>query len=354
MRTPRAVVLLLVALTLAVVFIFAFSAIPLENSALALDWSVFWQATHAFKLDYSSGLVFTPPWGLVMLWPISWLPLTAGWGLLSLASLGVLVASASYSSLGRQRLLVALLLGLSYPAIRQIADGNIELLVIAGSLLLLCALPRQRPWLFAFGFLLCSAKIQESWLLLASAAWLAWRQWPRRYFWRMSAAVALPVVLLLGWRGAAWLQAMQQFPFAGTPIDASLQAVAGRAGLPSGALEMWVGVGLCALWVMRHASRNNLQPLSAGALLAAGLLLAPYAASNSVLTPLALAGSALLVARPVVGLLVFAAAYVPYLLMGNVEWRLMHESDYWAAVLLLILGLSLIVMRVTRDVSANR
>src|SRR5690606_29129905 len=106
----------------AALFVFAFSTLPIQNSALAIDWKVFWQATHPFQLDYSSQLVFTPPWGLVLLWPFSWLPLAAGWGLLGFASLCTLAASAYSGTANRRSLLAALLLCLSYPAVRQLAD----------------------------------------------------------------------------------------------------------------------------------------------------------------------------------------------------------------------------------------
>lgn len=257
-------------------------------------------------------------------------------GLLALVILLALAAAALHAG-GSRPLLAVVLVCTAYPAIRQLVDGNIEFLVIGGALLLLWALPRQHTAAFALGVLMCSAKFQESWLLLGAQGLAAWQRWPRPQFVRMLTWVAMPALALLAWRGPEWLAALRQFPFAGTQIDASLQAVTARLGLP-----VWVyvllmaGVGLASVAMLRR-SQSQVGQLQAGGLLAAGLLLAPYAASNSVLSPLALAGSALLVASPALGALLFALASIPYLLMGNLAWRLHSESDYWAFVLLLIL-----------------
>lgn len=329
----------------AFLFVLVFELLPIERSDLAIDWKIFWDTTRGFQLDYAGQLAFTPPWAMALLWPFTALPLTASWALWSFALLAVLLAAASAGSTRRQRAAAVLLLCTSYPAVRQLVDGNIELLIIAGALLIVWALPRWQSLALAAGLLLASAKIQESWLLLAVACGLAYVQWGFRPALKAYALAAVPVAASLLWRGADWWAALQRFPFAGSSIDASLRATFARLGLPdwlfiAGWLAMFVGM----LWALRRRGLA-LGRLEAGALVAAGLLLAPYAASNSVLTPLALAAPALLARKPWLGAGLFLLADLPYLLLGDVAWRFNAESNYWTGFLVLLLGISLWEMR---------
>lgn len=324
----------------AALLVFAFSTLPVENSALAIDWKQIWAGTHNFSANYTTTELRTPPWALPALWPLTLLPLDLGWAAMALVTLAALTFSVPRT---RRWALGVLLLCSSYPALRQLADGNLEALVIAGVLLLLAASRRHNPWLLAAGLLLATAKIQATWLFLLVLGLHTVRTWPRRQLVAAVAITSAAALPLLGWKGSEWWLAMRTFPWAGTLIDSSLAAVSGRHA--AWLVWLWpliLGATLFALWRSGAFTAAAPTQLQAGALAAAGLLLAPYAASNSVLTPLALAGSALLTARPALGVLLFAAANVPYAMMGNLEWRLAHESDYWSAVLGLILLLSLL------------
>jgi hypothetical protein len=226
--------------------------------------------------------------------------------------------------------------------VRQLVDGNIELLIIAGALLIVWALPRRQPLAFAAGVLLSSAKLQESWLLLIAAGGLAYMQWGSRAALKAYALAAVPVFAALLWRGADWWAALQRFPFAGTSIDASLRATFARLGLPDWLfIASWLA-GLAATLLVLRRRGGALGRPEAGALVAAGLLLAPYAASNSVLTPLTLAAPALFARRLWLGAGLFVLADLPYLLLGDVAWRFNAESNYWTGFLVLLLwGISL-------------
>jgi hypothetical protein len=218
-----------------------------------------------------------------------------------------------------------LLLCSAYPAVRQLVDGNLEAFVIAGALLLVWAVARRSAAGFALGVLLASSKLQASWLLLAFAGVAIYVQWPRREFWKALLFSAAPIAILLAWRGQDWLDALARFPFRGSALDASLLAT----GLPM-ALIVVNGLGLLAAtgWALARTGLR-LGREQAGLLTAAGLLLAPYAASNSVLTPLALAAPALLARRPWLGVLIFLLADLPYLYLGDAAWRTSTESMYW-------------------------
>jgi hypothetical protein len=277
---------------------------------------------------------------MVLLWPITTIPLAVSWALWSFALLAVLLAAASVGSARRQRAAAILLLCTSYPAVRQLIDGNIELLIIAGALLIVWALPRRQPLAFAAGVLLAAAKVQESWLLLIAAGGLAYVQWGFRAALKAYALAAVPVLAALLWRGADWWAALQRFPFAGTSIDASFRATSARNSLPEWLfIASWLAVLAATLLVLRRG--GVLGRAEAGALVVAGLLLAPYAASNSVLTPLALAAPSLFVRRPWLGAGLFALADLPYLLLGDVAWRFNAESNYWTLFLLVLLAASL-------------
>jgi hypothetical protein len=336
----KALALALLALG-AFLFVLVFALLPIERSDLAIDWKIFWDTTRGFQLNYSGQLAFTPPWAMALLWPFTTLPLSASWALWSFALLAVLLAAASVSSVRSQRA-AAILLCTSYPAVRQLVDGNIELLIIAGALLIVWALPRRQPLAFAAGVLLTSAKIQESWLLLAVACSLAYVQWGLRSALKAYALAAVPVAASLLWRGADWWAALQRFPFAGTSIDASLRATFARLGLPDWLfIASWLA-GLAATLLVLRRRGGALGRPEAGALVAAGLLLAPYAASNSVLTPLTLAAPALFARRLWLGAGLFVLADLPYLLLGDVAWRFNAESNYWTGFLVLLLwGISL-------------
>lgn len=323
-------------LTAAFLVVWAFSRLPVGRGDLAIDWKVFWFATQNFSANYSGYLVFSPPWTLVLLWPLTWIPLQLGWGISAFLTLLVLVLAASHEGAGIRNLIAILLLCTSYPAVRQLVDGNLEAIVIGGVLLILWAAAHRSAWVFALGMLLAASKIQASWLLLAFAALWIWRNWPRREFWRAAAFVAIPVVATLAWRGADWLEALGRFPFRGTPLDASLLATGARLGVPI------IAIGLVMLAVLvgtAWALRKNdwrLGRLQAGLLVSVSLLLAPYAASNSVLTPLALGATTLYTRKPWLGLFFFFFANVMYLFVGDAIWRQFYEATYWAAVLLLL------------------
>lgn len=69
-----------VILLLATIFIWFFS-LELGVPGFALDWQMFWAATHEFDIDYSVGWIFNPPWALALLWPISLFSLETSLGL---------------------------------------------------------------------------------------------------------------------------------------------------------------------------------------------------------------------------------------------------------------------------------
>jgi hypothetical protein len=274
---------------LSVLFVVAFEYIPLENSTLAFDWRSLWVGLEHGDLKYHSGSgVRNPPWSMLFVLPLGLLSFRAGWALLSLLTLLILVLSVPRG--GHKGLwgLSAILLLTSYPAIRHTADGNFEGLVIAGLLLVLAGYHREQPFLLAIGSLMASAKVQEVWLFFPILALYLLTTWPVRR-WLVTATIVTVVVgASLLWRGADWWAAMTGIPQFYSVVNASLGAVLSRLGSPTWLTYLlWAGM-LTATLFLSLLDRPALSREKSGLLLAASLLLAPYAAGNSLLTVLAI------------------------------------------------------------------
>lgn len=123
----------LLLILLAVLFIGGFERLGNQHPELAVDWKMFWQATQGFQINYIPW-IFNPPWSLALLWPISSLPLYQSWGLLVFVTLLVVVALMPRQARLWQELFWLLLALSSYTFVRQIFEGNIEILVLMGFL----------------------------------------------------------------------------------------------------------------------------------------------------------------------------------------------------------------------------
>jgi hypothetical protein len=318
----------------AALFAWVLSFLPIQEAGLGIDWRVFWEATHGLRADYSSGLLFSPPWILPLLWPLTLFPFVTSWALAAFALLVTLILSVPAQRSRPRWAIGVLLLCLSYPALRQFADGNLEFLLIAGSLLVLWALPRKQLWPLAFGILLLSSKAQATWLFLLFLGLQAWKTLSRRDLLFLVAALSGVILPTLALRGREWLAALAGFPFTGSAIDSSLKATVGRLGAPP--LAFWLLAVLILLSTMSVLRRSpGLTRSHAALLLTASLLLAPYAASNSVLTPLAIGVIPLFQKRPWLGILLLGLFYLPYAVLGHTDLRTAWEASYWTVVLLL-------------------
>lgn len=326
----------------AALFAWAFSRLAISDSGLAIDWKQIWGATHKLRADYANSELRTPPWLLPLIWPLTSFELAPSWGLAAFATLSILVLSVPRRTGRGQWLLGAALLATAYPSLRQVVDGNLEALVIGGVLLILWAVKREHSLGLAAGALLAAAKIQESWLLFfVLALWLL-REWPLRKLLASTAwALALAAPWLL-WKGSEWLNAVLSFPWPGSAIDSSLRASLARLGIAATlSWALWALLLGLTLWALMRDGRK-MDRIRAGWLVASGLLLGPYAASNSVLTPLALGVIPLMQKRQALGLGLIALYNLPYLALSAPQLRAAWESGYWTGVLLISWGLSLL------------
>ncbi|MBN1439126.1 MAG: DUF2029 domain-containing protein [Anaerolineales bacterium] len=314
-----------------------FLHMPTEGTTLALDWISIRAGLEDWDLAYAveNGLRY-PPWSAALLLPLAQIPMGAGWGVIAFLTLAVLsLCLPGGTRPGRTRILAIFALALSYPALRTIADGNIEFLVLAGLVILERGLIGKKPVLAGVGLLLAATKVQETWILILALPLLAGKEWfPRRGAGALgtAAAVGLPA---MAWRGREWLLSIVTSPFRGSIMDSSLLATAQRLiGIPWAACLIWCGMAAATVFVCaRHLRGFSREAF--GFLLAASLLLAPYAAGNNVLIVYALGVVPMLVLRRGEGILLAALVNLPFLLIPFRELNYQCSASYWTLVLLL-------------------
>ncbi len=328
--------LVLVAAAVALLVWF-FQQFPIEGTSLAIDWKGLWKGLQANPPLYGNetGLRIAP-WDVVLVKPLGWLPFRASWGVLTLITLAILVVSVP-TRYGKKRFwLGCLLLVTSYPAMRHIADGNFEGLMIAGLLLAVYGYQAQKTWPLAAGLLLASAKVQEIWVLALVLGSYLLRTWPPRRLLALVGYLDVVMVPSLLWLGREWIIGASVIQEQGTLVDSSLFATMGRLGLP-----VWLRQGgwlvllaLIVLYAWRSGPTFSRQ--KAAALVAASLLLAPYAAGNSFLTVLAVGLLPLVMGRNVLAVSLMVLADLPYLAGHDLVYS--FSADYWTALLLLAAG----------------
>ena len=305
---------------LAVLILFAvfFEQIPTQNNTLAMDWKTYWRSIRGGDLQYWSadGLRF-PPWSLIPLLPLGLLPMQASWGILAGVGVLILVASVPRIKPKPYYWLSILLLVISFPSIRNIVDGNMENLVVGGVLLILYGYSSKHLSAVVIGILIATIKLQEVTLLLAVLALYVLLTWTPRNWLKLGLGLTGPIALSLLWRGQSWLVALFGFnyqKYTNSIIDISGSAALRRFGfIPSFVITLfWIailGITLFVAW----KSRTTFSREKAGMLIAGSLLVAPYAAGNSVLSVLAIGMIPLLQSNLLLGGFLLVLVNLPYL-----------------------------------------
>jgi hypothetical protein len=331
-----AIGLLLAAVGLLLYF---FQQFPIEGTSLAIDWKGLWAGLHADPPLYGNetGLRIAP-WDVLLVKPLGWLPFRASWGMLTLLTLAVLVASVPNMVSKKRRWLGILLLVTSFPSVRHIADGNFEGLVIAGLLLAVYGYQKQKIWPMAAGLLLATAKVQEAWILVPVLGLYLLRTWRRRQLWQLAGLLAVVVIPSLLWLGRQWMTGASSILERGSIVDSSLWATLTRLGWPVWAVAgAWLALAaLVVVYAWRSSPIFNRE--KAAALVAASLLLAPYAAGNSMLTVVAVGMIPLVIAGDPMVIVLLVLADLPYFASRDVLFN--WSASYWAVLLLLWFALA--------------
>lgn len=331
------------------VFVSFFRTLPIESTTLAIDWKTIWNSTHDGKVGFGNaqetiGGFYTPPWGVFFLLPFTLLPLRESWGLFSFVSLLILILSVPKKGADRLDFLGILLLVTSFPAIRSLADGNLECLVITGILLSRYALEKQNYPALTLGLLLSSVKFQETWLVLLFALISVVRKWSKGRLIKFYALLTLVVSVSMIFWGKQWLGSMiyveweGSFPKIefigemgkGSIIDISLTSSLVRLGMPRYAI--WMILFIIFAITFHQAYKTFSKPerdlrYFFTFLIASSTMLSPYVSGNGYFTLFAIGIFPLLRQNYKVGVLLSALAFVPYFVDRTLLYN--YQSYYW-------------------------
>ncbi|MFW5772768.1 MAG: glycosyltransferase 87 family protein, partial [Phototrophicaceae bacterium] len=270
------------------VFVLFFRSLPIEGTSLGID-RIFWAFDGGDIFYQGHDGLRNPPWSVLILIPTGFMDDRTAWGLLVFFTLAVQITSVPHTAHRWRYWLATLLVVVSFPSLRNIADANLEGLIVAGGVLAVAGYRLRHPWILAAGILLVTAKPQASILLVLVLGVYVLQTWPRRLWLKTGVLVLAVVIPTLIWRGQEWLAAVRGTYQAGSIIDVSLSAALDRIG----GVPVWLIVAVqiafaLATLVIAWRADRSLSREKAGMLVAAGLLLAPYAAGNSVVSVLAI------------------------------------------------------------------
>ncbi len=347
-RSPGIISIVFLALSIlfaATLFVVFFNLLPIENTSLAIDWKQLWYSIHDGQLRYHHTDVFTgpppdplliPPWDGLVILPLGFFPMRASWGLIVFFTTAALVASVPRTRKKWLYWVSNVLLVLSFPSLRHAADGNLEALIIGGVTLIAYAVRTKQPYALAAGILLAVTKPQEVVLLMVALGLYMLLVLPRPIFWKTLVGLAVVVIPTMLWLGRDWLGSMLTSWEQGSIMDASLAAAMNRTGFLPGAIQVVIWGGfLLANLVIIWMTRTEFSREKAGMLIAASLLVSPYAAGNNVLTVLAIGIIPFFQKNLRLGLLLIVLIDLSFL--ANANW----QAYYTTAVLLVYWGVLL-------------
>jgi len=334
-----------------VLFITAFRQLPIENTSLGLDWRTIWEGIQHGRVTFGNtengiGGMFTPPWGVLFLLPFGFLSFRDSWGIISLVTLISLVMSVPRLSNKKLDVMGTVLLILSFPALRNLADGNLEGLVVGGIILMLLGYNSSNPLVLSLGVLLATVKFQETWLLCLVAFYLIWRRWPTFHQGLVFTIIGVTVIFSVLLWGRDWVKAfvlntpnmggLSSAMGRGTLIDITASAALGRLGLPLWFISVtWIFLLGITLWLLRHhPPALSISWEYAAFLVAASMLLAPYVSGNSFLTIVAIGIIPLLRRNRFAAIALIILAYLPYLMSKNTLYY--YQSYYWSFLLFVV------------------
>jgi hypothetical protein len=322
----------------ALIFVSFFERVPIEGTTFLIDFRAFWKSIENGNLVYyeAHGLR-VPPWSVLFILPLGFVSLRTAWGLLVFASFVILVGSVPRIRPMGKYLASVLLLVVSFLTLRVMVDGNFEGLMVGGVVLMLAGFRKRNAFLLAIGMLLATFKPQAVFLLIFAVGvyLLVERDW--RFIIKttlITLAVMIPAML---WRGSDWLVALggENFnAYTGNFLDISLAAAFNRSGLfaPIVGIVAQLPILLVTL-ALAWKTRTGLSREKAGMLMAASLLLAPYAAGNTTLTVLAIGVIPLFQKRPVPGLILILLTDAAFLI-NRAEFAPI-VSYFWTAFVVL-------------------
>lgn len=317
-------------------FLFArfFEQLPTEGTNLGIDWIHYAIKNGTIRYDITDGLR-NPPWSILPIWWLGFLPEKASWGILVYINMLTLILSVPQVNPKWLTWVGILLLVTAFPSLRTSADANLEILVTMGALAIVWGYRTKNPLAVAFGILTITAKPQSSLLILIVLAVYMLQTWSLHELVTTAGLVLVVVIPMFIWRGEDWLKAVDGTYQRESIIDISLNAALIRTEVVPEAirwlLRILIALGTLYLsWIgNRELSREK-----AGLLIAAALLISPYSAGNSTLAVLAIGIIPVFVTSPKIGLPFILMIDALFFIGGDLRY------DYESYILTLWLLLS--------------
>jgi hypothetical protein len=326
---------LILAIAAAIMIAF-FDRWPIENTSLALDWIGLWAGIKNGNINFSTGWRY-PPWSALFALPLGFLSFRSSWGAVALLTIVVEIIGIPRLPKRWQNLLNIMLVMSAYTTLRVIADGNLEFMILGGALLVLHAFRTEKPIWLAIGFLLVTTKVQAAWLLVLITAvyLLKWSMRKKLIFGAVVAIFVVPTMLIFG---KPWLDSVFGIPEAGSIMNSGLDVALSWHGVAHAIRTILWLIFLVLTLYIGLASKRMLTREKISMLIAAGLLLSPYAAANSFYSLLVLSVISLFQQQPRIGLPLLILTNLPFFLPRDFLFN--WGALYWTGMFALIWAIS--------------
>ncbi len=313
-------------------FIWLAYRIDFEANWFAVDWKMKWPLMQGGRVQWSGDLS-NPPWTVIFFLPLGFLPQRVGWAVMAFVTAAALVLAVPQSQT-RKGKYVALILAaiLSFPALRNYADGNIDGLLLLGLLLLIEGYRREKPIVLGLGILLATIKPQAVLLLVVILPLYLIQSKPASFYLKAGAfALAAAVVSFLLMNPRGWLEAV--FGVTQRTYGIALSALLIPLNAPPAILWLLrAAIILITLAVAYFGDRTLTGPKIA-LLVAASLIVSPYSGALTLVVVVALGVIPLMITRPAIGYTLYALYTLPVFFF----WRLPVpvQDTIWGGLLLI-------------------
>ncbi|MCB9435796.1 MAG: hypothetical protein H6673_02250 [Anaerolineales bacterium] len=323
-------------------FIFLGVQLHVEDGPLAFDWKIIWHSIRNGSITYGNGL-YNPPWALLFLLPLGFVPVQIGWGIFTFLTLATLVMSVQSPSPQAfwKRFVSILLVATAYPALRLYGDANVDALVILGIWLLVAGYNRRISWMMALGVLIATIKPQAVTLLLIILAVYCWQHLVPKIWIRAAGIVMVVVLISLLAYGGGWFDAIS----VGTlPSGISLPGLLSELDVPQGLIVLvQLLIGGITLGVALKGP-PVFSTLKIGMLTVASMIVSPYTNGHGMVIAMALVAAPFLLLRPFLGVMLILLLDFPIAtFISNSQASQIKLGYYWTGVLIIYWIVALVV-----------
>ncbi|MGB7340641.1 MAG: glycosyltransferase 87 family protein [Phototrophicaceae bacterium] len=324
-------------------FVLAINIVDLDNNAIAFDWrQSFHGAIWLENFGWGIRRFQTPPWSVMFLLPFTALSFGLGWAAMMYVTTIALVLAVPRRPSRNKWLVGTLLLLTAHPVLRNFADVNLEGFLIAGVLISLYAFHEKKPYILALGILIAGLKPQGVFLVFIIMGLYMLRTFHWRDIGKVVAVCGCVfIVTMLLW-GQVWLESLTLLP-AGISLSASLADL----GLSTIGISIIRAIVVLVSLIVAYRGEPTLDRAKVGLLIAASVLVAPYANGLSLVTSLAFGGIAIFMSRPWLGIFVFLIYNLPYVQALGVNSFTIEDSLYYMIIQLILW--SILLVDVYRD-----